>query len=67
MQDNPERDRHGDVSVADATEVERLVAEYPASEYVEAVVELAERSERTYAAAVNAGHVVYGFSDSTNY
>lgn len=55
------------VDVEEAADVEELLAEHEGSDYVEAVMELAEQSERNYRAAVMAGKVVNGFSDSTNY
>lgn len=55
------------VNVDNAVDVEKLLADFEGSEYVEAVVELAEQSERNYRAAVMAGAVINGFSDSTNY
>jgi hypothetical protein len=55
------------VDVEDAADVEKFLADVEGSGYVEAVVQLAEQSERTYRAAVMAGKVVNGFSDSTNY
>jgi hypothetical protein len=55
------------IDVEEAADVERLLAVYDSSDYVEAVVELAEQSERNYLAAVSAGQVVNGATDSTNY
>jgi hypothetical protein len=55
------------VDLQEAAELERIIATYEGSDYIEAVVELAEQSDRNYRAAVLAGHVVNGTTDSTNY
>lgn len=41
--------------------------EREAGAYIDAVVELAEQSERNYRAAVMAGQIVNGVTNSTNY
>jgi len=68
-----ETERHSDgeepleVEDAQADQVEQLLSLHVTSEYVDAVVRLAEQSERNYRAAVLAGQVVNGVTDSTNY
>jgi hypothetical protein len=54
-------------SEVESSEVDELLREQGGSDYADKVVELYEASERNYRAAVLAGHVVNGFSDSTNY
>jgi hypothetical protein len=50
------------------SEVDELLAQMGGgSDYADQVVELYEASERNYRAAMMAGHVVNGFTDSTNY
>jgi 6,7-dimethyl-8-ribityllumazine synthase len=67
----PEQQQNGNdgaaVDVQGAADVEGLIAKYEGSDYIEAVVELAEQSERNYRAAVMAGQVINGRTDSTNY
>ena len=60
--------RSDDLSVGGSLgELEQLISPFEGSDYVEAVVELAEQSERHFLAAVSAGQVVNGFASSTNF
>ena len=57
----------GDAGSQDDADADEAVALGDGSDYVDAVVQLAEASERNYRAAVLAGQVVNGATDSTNY
>lgn len=51
----------------DDQELQRLIEAGSPGSYIQDVVDLYEATERNYRAAVMAGAVVNGFSDSTNF